>query len=111
MYVCMCVYIYTHVCLCVFVCACVCVCVHVFVFVFVFVHVCVCACVCVCVCIYIGGERFYPKSLYSMLHYLIHTCSWSTLRTVCERDLERTISRELAQGLETGDTKSTKLIN
>jgi hypothetical protein len=49
-----------------------------------------------------GGERFYPKALYSMLHYLIHTCSWSQLRTVCERDLQSTISRELAQGLETG---------
>lgn len=55
------------------------------------------------------GERFYPKALYSMLHYLIHTCSWSELRRVCLH-LEATVERELAQGLETGMTPIEALV-
>ena len=43
-----------------------------------------------------------------MLHYLIHTCSWAQLRQVC-RQLEATVERELAEGLETG-VLSVKLV-
>jgi tetratricopeptide (TPR) repeat protein len=56
-----------------------------------------------------SGERYLPKAFYSMLHYLIHTCSWTELRRAC-KDLDGTIKRELAEGLETGITPIEALV-
>ena len=51
----------------------------------------------------LDAGRWARQALYSMLHYMIHTCSFARLTRAC-RGLEDTINWELSAGEETGIT-------
>ncbi|EKX51182.1 hypothetical protein GUITHDRAFT_134689 [Guillardia theta CCMP2712] len=57
----------------------------------------------------VAPNRIYPKSYYSQLHYLIHTCNFDRLREACE-NLENTLSWELQTGQESGMTPVEALV-
>eukprot|EP00960_Hanusia_phi_P075828 768473-Hanusia_phi.AAC.9 len=59
--------------------------------------------------IIVSPNRIYPKSYYSQLHYLIHTCNFERLREAC-RNLENTLNWELQTGQETGMTPVEALV-